>query len=69
MADGGQTSVPWRLSRSVTDSVGPAGALSCRIFAAELFEFVAAGMAQKRQFWRRLPCAVLRLAAPWRGRM
>ena len=28
MADGGQTSVPWRLSRSVTNSVGPAGALS-----------------------------------------
>ena len=26
MADGGQTSVPWRLSRSVIDSVGPAGA-------------------------------------------
>ena len=26
VADGGQTSVPWRLSRSVIDSVGPAGA-------------------------------------------
>ena len=28
VADCGQTPVPWRLSRSVTDSVGPAGALS-----------------------------------------
>jgi hypothetical protein len=26
VADGGQTPVPWRLSRSVIDSVGPAGA-------------------------------------------
>ena len=31
VADGGQTSVPWRLSRSVIDSLGPAGAEFARI--------------------------------------
>jgi len=30
MADGGQASVPWRLARSVIDSVGPAGAKFAR---------------------------------------
>jgi hypothetical protein len=30
VADGGQTPVPWRLSRSVIDSVGPAGAKFAR---------------------------------------
>src|SRR5260370_18472887 len=35
VAYGGEASVPWRLSRSVIDSVGPAGAefaRNCRIF-------------------------------------
>jgi hypothetical protein len=39
VADGGQTSVPWRLSRSVIDSLGPAGAEFARIAEYALGRF------------------------------
>jgi len=41
VANGGQTSVPWRLSRSVIDSVGLAGAEFARNAESELLANVA----------------------------
>ena len=51
VTDGGQTSVPWRLSRSVIDSVGRAAASSpCRIGAAESCAAGAGGRSQIIRF-------------------
>jgi hypothetical protein len=65
VAGGGQTPVPWRLSRSVIDSVGPAGAefaqSPCRIFTCVGFMAGSVVCVQIARLWRARGLACLRI--------
>jgi hypothetical protein len=64
VADGGQTPVPWRLSRSVIDSVGPAGvefARNADYLPIAIAAPLRASGTQNIQFW--VPASSTRRAA------